>query len=91
MRKLCIEDMYLLSEIADKIEFELPDVKGKTQEQLGAELILQLFKKMHKAKNEINQLIESVTGRNINELSLVEIKNTLMDIFRQDGTFDFFK
>ena len=91
MRKLCIDDMYLLSEIADKIEFEMPDVKGKTQEQLGGELILQLFKKMHKAKHEINQLIESVSGKNVNELSLAEVKNTILDIFKQDGTFDFFK
>ena len=88
---LKIDDIYLLSEIADKMDIQMPESKGKTQEQLGGELIMQLFKKMHKAPKEINKLIEQVTGKQTSDMSLKEIKDTIMNIVKQDGTLSFFK
>ena len=91
MRKLQVDDIYLLSQIADKMEFVMPDSKGKTQEQLGGELIMQLFKKLHKAKNEVNSLIENVTEKKVADMSIKEMKDTIIELFKQDGILDFFK
>ena len=68
MKKIGMDELYLLSEIADKIEFETPniyDTKGnrKDQYQYGSEMLLGLFKKMYKAKKEINDLIYKVTEK----------------------------
>lgn len=91
MRRLNTEDIYLLSEIADKMDIQAPEIKGKSQEQAGADFMIQLFRKMHKAAPEISRLISKVTGKEADQLSLVEIKDTLMEILKQDGVLTFFK
>lgn len=96
MKKIGMDELYLLSEISDKIEFETPNIydsKGnrKDQYQYGSELLLNLFKKMYKAKKEINDLIYKVTGKKTEEMSLKELKDTFTEILKQDGVLDFFK
>jgi len=91
MRKLNINDMYLLSEIADKMDFKLPDMAGKDNAQFGAEIFMLIFKNIYKAKQEINDLISDVTGKNALEMNMKEIKDTIKKIFSQDGVVDFFK
>ena len=91
MRKLHTDDIYLLSEIADKMDLQFPNIEGKTQEQFGGELMMQLFRKMHKAKAEINKLIESATGKDPKAMSLGELKEALATLLKQDGVLDFFK
>jgi aspartate carbamoyltransferase regulatory subunit len=93
MRKLKTDDMFLLSEIADKMDIKL-DVKGKTQEEVGAELILFLVKKAHKAKDEIKTLVATLTGKPLEEVSDMspnEMINNVKEILKQDGVLDFFK
>lgn len=91
MRKVGIDDIALLSEIAEKIDLQFPDVTGKTEKQVGAELIMTLFKRMHKAKSEIAQLISNITGKNAFEMSVSEITASLKEIFMQEGLMSFFK
>jgi hypothetical protein len=101
MRKLNIEDIYLLSAIADKMNFVFPDppkTSGKTEEEItelqkkyGAELMTTLFRKMHLAKNEINELIANISGKIVTEMTIAEMKEALSSIMKQDGIFDFFK
>jgi predicted metal-dependent hydrolase len=101
MRKLTPEDIYLLSEIVDKMNVTLPDmpnIKGKSKEEIdllqrryGLDIITTLFTKIHRAKNEINTLIESVTDKKVKDMSLKELKDTFTEIFQQEGILDFFK
>jgi len=100
MKRLTIDEVYLLSEIADKIDVkvDLPDTKGKSdkeiemlQEQLGKKLLLQMFRKMHKAREEINELIKQITDKEANKLSLKELKETISEVLKQEGVMDFFK
>jgi predicted unusual protein kinase regulating ubiquinone biosynthesis (AarF/ABC1/UbiB family) len=101
MREIITEDLYLLSRIADKMNFVLPDPpskKGKTKEEVevlhqkyGAELMTTLFRKMHLAKDEINELITNISGKNANEMNIKEIKEVLSTLISKDGIFDFFR
>jgi len=112
--KLEVEHLYLVSEIADKINFQLPEfpdyksesiklkAEGKTnlevdailknmQFKYGKDLMLILFKSMHKAKKEINALILSVTNKDPESMSFEELKETITDILSTEGVIDFFR
>jgi enoyl-[acyl-carrier-protein] reductase (NADH) len=93
MRKLQTEDMFLLSEIIDKMDLKI-DIKDKTQAEAGLELVLQLVKKAYKTKEEIKQLVSTLTGKTIEEVSAMspkEMISTISEIMKQDGVLDFFK
>jgi len=93
MRELEGDDMFLLSEIADKMDIKL-DVKGKTQEEAGTELIFFLVKKAHKAKNEIKSLVASLTEKTpeeVGKMSPKEMVTNVKEIMQKDGVLDFFR
>ncbi len=93
MRKLTTDDMFILSEIADKMDITI-NAKGKTQEEMGAELLLFLIKKAHKAKNEIKTLVSRLTEKSEEEVAQMSPKqliNAVSEILKQDGVLDFFK
>lgn len=104
MRELQNEDMYILSEIADKIEFTLPKypmTKNKSDEEIeiiqkdyGTQIITMLIRKIYKAKDEINKLLANVNEKSIEEISKMGIKDTILmlkTLLKQDGVLDFFK
>jgi len=91
MRKLSVDDIYLLSSVADKMDLQIPDPTGKTQEQVGAEVLMLLFKKLHLAKSEVNSLILQVTEKDPSKLTLIEIKDFFKNILKEEGILDFFK
>jgi len=97
MRKLNVDDIFLLSEIADKMDFELPaypessDNSEKIQREYGMKLFALLFKKIHKAKNEIKEIVTSVTGKDANEMGIKELSNAFKEIISQEGALDVFK
>jgi len=100
MKNISSEEIYILSAIADKmdLDFEMPSTKGKTKEQLeelqtkvGKKIMVDMFKKLHKAKKEVDELIKALTGKEAKEMSLIEIKDTITEILKQDGILDFFK
>jgi len=91
MKKLNSEHIFILSEIVEKMDFKMPDSNDKTQQQYGAELILEFFKKLHKAKKEINTLIVDITGKRTEDMSISELKDTFKELFNQEGVMDFFK
>lgn len=93
MRELEGNDMFLLSEIADKMDIKL-DVKGKTQEEIGVDLMLFLVKKSHKAKDEIKQLVATLTEKTpeeVGKMSPKQLITSVKEILKQDGVLDFFK
>lgn len=105
MREIQNTDMYILSEIADKMDLQFPKMQklpknadtetiSEARNEYGKELITMLIKKIHKAKNEINQLISNITEKPISEVEKMSIKetvNTLSNVLKQDGVLDFFK
>ena len=104
MRELQNEDMYILSEIADKIEFTLPkypDTNNKSegeiaaiQKDYGLQIMTMLIRKIYKAKSEINKLLANVNEKSVEEISKMSIKETILmlkTLIKQDGVLDFFK
>jgi len=98
MRKLGKDDLYSLSEIADKMDASMPEIKStgglltkKDQEQYGIDLAHGLFRKMYKAKKEIDALILDITGQTLEGKSPQEIVSLFKEILAQDGVLDFLK
>ena len=102
MRKLNVDDMFLLSEIADKMEVELPeypelkksatkDEIEKAQKLYGTKILTLLVRKIYKAKDEIIRLIENVTEKDVKNMGVKEITSTFKELLTQDGVLSFFK
>lgn len=93
MRKLVTDDMFLLSEIIDKMELDI-DVKGKGQEELGAEIIFGLLRKAHRAKDEIKQLVASLLEKPVEDVSnmpVAELVDIIGKALQEDGVVGFIK
>lgn len=88
--KLGIDEVCLISEAADLMNIEMPELKGKTQKQFGLELAWKMFKKMHKAREQIKQLLKNVTGKEVANMNVKEIIDSLTEVFKQEGVIDFF-
>ena len=100
MKRITVDEIFLLSAIADKIELKLdiPDTRGKSEKEIdalqiaiGKSLMLEMFKKIYKAKDEIKELIATVAEKDADKLTLKEIKETFTEILKQEGVLDFFK
>ena len=90
MKKLNFEHFFVLSEILDKMDIELPAIDGKTQQEFGLELAYILARKAHKAKDEIGTLIKDLADKEIKEMSIKELIQFFKDLFKDDGFLDFF-
>ncbi len=89
MRQLKNSDMYKLSLIVDKIGLTV-EVKDKSQEQVGADIMMQMVKGLHKAEEEINALISDLTGEsNVADMPLGETIKAIKEIMKMDGVADF--
>jgi hypothetical protein len=102
MRKLINEDMYLISEIIDKMNFTMPSDKKlengkevkKSQQEIGNEIITQITKKIYLAKEQVNQLLANITEKSTDEISkmpLTETFNLIGQLFKKGEFKDFFK
>ncbi len=97
--KLGIDDLFLLSEIADKMNINLPDSqkfdKGKkiekSQEEYGKEIIEILVKNAYKAKEPMIQLLENVTGKKKEDMDIIEVFDEIKNLFKAKGVMGFFK
>ena len=103
MRELGNEDIYLISEIMDKMDMRYPDkpklkageekLQEKAMEEYGLKLIKTFMRNIHKAKPEINLLLSSLTEKSIEEVKAMsgsETINLILSIFGKDGFADFF-
>ena len=103
MRKLNFEDAFRLSEIIDKMGIKIDlnsmmdnadNAQGDKQAFLGGQIALMLISKLHKAKDEVLELVASLTGDDIETVkaySIKQIKDTFTDLFKQEDIVDFFK
>lgn len=88
-----------LSAIVDKMNLEIKpartDKNGKTveltQNELGADLIMQTLKKAHKAENEIYAFVADVKKCTVEEAEDVDLVAFIKEIFSDLGTVDFLK
>lgn len=104
MRELQTQDMYILSQIADKLDFQFPKIpdtskmseeeKKKNSTEFGEKIITFFVRNIYKAKDEINMLIANVTGKSIDEVKSMpfqEFTTTIKELVKQPGVLDFFK
>jgi len=104
MRSLIVDDMYLISEIMDKMDFELPDFKqdrkivsknelDSIQQKYGTKIVLTFFKKLYKARKEVNQLIANMMEKSVEDvkkMNILEIKDVIMEIMNSKDIKSFF-
>lgn len=98
MRDFTLEDGFLLSEILDKMDFQM-DINQYADEKvnqayIGGQMVLLFIKKMHLAKKEIVKLIANMTDEPIADVekrSISQIKEFFNELFQQEGLKDFFE
>ena len=101
LRKLQTDDMFLLSEIVDKMGLEL-DVEalrpkeGETATEVGfralAPLIMQAIRKLHLARDEVKQLIANLSGKTPEEIGHLPpgaLVQAVRQIMAEEGVLDF--
>lgn len=100
MRELINEDMYLLSEIIDKMDLKMPSFKkedgktAKSREELGGDIVLLFCRKIYLAKDTVNQLLANVLDKPLVEIKKMSLKDTgaeIAKLFGKTGIADFFK
>jgi len=102
MRELLNEDMYLISEMVDKMSLTLPPkskiVDGKTfektDEEYGVEIITKIVSKVHLARDPVNKLLANVmeiTEAEVKKMKLTDTIKAIKQLFESNGFTDFFK
>lgn len=79
----------LLSAIIDKMDIKITDPKA-TKEEVGADLMMQIIRRAHRAQEEIFELVSEYKGVSIEEAKNVDFIALLSEIFNQAGVKDFF-
>lgn len=101
IKEFTLEDGFILSEILDKMDYNLDlnaladaSKKGKdAQAYLGGQMMLELVKKLYKAKPEVMKFIAHMTGQKVEEVrnfTIAETKEFFAELFKQEGLTDFF-
>lgn len=103
MRKLTLEDAFTLSEVLDKMNiqadlnrlFDEAKKKGSdAQSYLGGQMALLVVKSAYKAKKELYEWISSLSGRTVEEVKSMSLKETtqfMKELFTSEDIGDFFK
>jgi hypothetical protein len=76
LRELKTSDIYKMSSILKKMNLKINASDGKTQQQVGAELILSVFENLHMAENEVNEFLGNLSGMTAEEFSELPIEQT---------------
>lgn len=83
-----LDALFMMSEIFDKMDVK--KVEGKTMEEVGNNIYLQLIKNSHKAKKEIKDLIKYISGRKVDTLKLRELKEIFDEVKESEDVKIFF-
>lgn len=79
-----------LSAIIDKLELKITDPNA-TQEQIGANLMMQIISKAHKAEQEIYAFVAEIKGISPEEAEKVDLVQFIKELVSDDGVRSFFK
>lgn len=92
MRRLNIDDLFLITKIIDKMDFQVPErKKNEDNESWGMRFFYSLTRKLYKADEEVKELIKNVTDKDANKMGMQEIIKTLKAIAEQEGFISFLK
>lgn len=78
-----------LSAIVDKMGIKITDAKG-SQEEIGADLVLQVVSKAYKAETEIYNLVAEIKKMTVEEAQDVDLIDFIKEIGSTSGIKDFF-
>lgn len=79
-----------LSAIIDKLDLKITDPKA-SQEQIGADLMMQIISKAHKAEKEIYAFVAEAKGITPQEAEKVDLVQFIKEIASDAGVVNFFK
>jgi hypothetical protein len=79
-----------LSAIIDKLELKIADPKA-SQEQIGADLMMQIVRKAHKAEQEIYAFVAETKGITPQEAENVDLVQFVKDLVSDTDVVNFFK
>lgn len=84
-----IKQSIKLSAIIDKMDIKISNAKG-TQEEIGADLIVQVVSKAYKAEKEIYSFIADMKKISVKEAEDVDIVEFIKEIKEVNGLSGFF-
>jgi predicted peroxiredoxin len=79
-----------LSAIIDKLDLKITDPKA-SQEQIGADLMMQIISKAHKAEKEIYAFVAEAKGITPQEAEKIDLMQFIKEIASDAGVVNFFK
>lgn len=79
-----------LSAIIDKLDIKIIDPKA-SQEQIGADLMIQIMSKAHKAEQEIYAFVAETKGISAKEAEKVDLIQFVKELVSDAGVVNFFK
>ena len=85
---ITIEQGMKISAIIDKLDLKVPD-PNKGQAFFGAELLMQVLAKAHRAKTEIYDLVAEVKGCTVKEAKAVNLMEFIKELGETEGIKDF--
>jgi len=96
-RELNSGDIFLISEIGDAADIDLKEIgigEGGNSKEVGLAMVYAVFRKLHKAKKQVNNFLASLTGlkpAEIDKMNLLEYKELLEKLKKLDGLMELFK
>jgi len=93
LRKLKTNDIYKMSKILKKMNLKF-NVKDKTQEQLGAEMIQSIIENLYMAQEEVNDFLGGLvgmSGEDFGELDIEESQEIIKQFKEIPQLANFFK
>lgn len=84
MRELKTNDIFKMSKILKKINLKV-STEGKTQAQVGAEMIISIGENLHLAQDEVNEFMGSMIGISAQEFGELPLSETMnyLDEFKK--------
>lgn len=86
VKPFCLEDIFTIISILNKIDLKMDSFKGKDEKEVGMEVIKQCVSKSILAKDNFYTLISSITGltkdecKKLNILQLRELGKKVVEI-----------
>jgi hypothetical protein len=78
LRKLKTSDIFKMSKILKKMGLKKElNIKDKSQEEVGAELIITVFENLYLAEKEVNEFLADVSGMSLDEFENLEIEKVM--------------
>jgi len=94
MRKLKYKDIFPIARILKKIDFTEIPKEVKTKEQMGVWFLTKILNSLDLVETELTKWLSSLTGmpeKEIEELSLPELKTIFVEISQQEDLKSFFE